>query len=101
MVPPSFCLALGPRGSGGRPSRLLARLDESGTGALGIPCSRRVVPSGEEAVCAICQMEYEDGETLMLLTCSHTFHEACVGRWFEQKSTCPVCQHDLRQSLRR
>ncbi|CAI5989282.1 unnamed protein product [Closterium sp. NIES-64] len=35
-----------------------------------------------EDMCAICQLEYEEGEELMLLPpCHHSYHEACVLQW--------------------
>ncbi|CAI7866594.1 unnamed protein product, partial [Closterium sp. NIES-54] len=35
-----------------------------------------------EDMCAICQLEYEEGEELLLLPpCHHSYHEACVLQW--------------------
>lgn len=45
----------------------------------------------EDALCAICCMEYTEGETLRILPCSHHFHQSCVDQWLMQKNTCPFC----------
>lgn len=56
---------------------------------------------GGDAECAICQIEYEEGDDLCILpACAHTFHFACVGRWLGEKTSCPVCMRDVRQDLR-
>ena len=53
-----------------------------------------------EASCAICMCDYEEGESLSLLPCSHTFHQECVSRWLCSKPHCPVCMRDVREDLR-
>ena len=53
-----------------------------------------------EAACAICQSEYEEGDELALLPCSHSYHKQCVATWLRDKPTCPACQRDVRQDLR-
>ena len=56
---------------------------------------------GDEATCVICQEEYKAGEQLSVLpACAHTFHEACVGRWLQDKASCPMCQRDVKGDLR-
>ena len=47
----------------------------------------------QEATCPVCLSEMEDGETVRVLpVCMHYFHDACVGEWLRENSTCPLCR---------
>jgi hypothetical protein len=52
--------------------------------------------SSAETRCAICLGDFEAGETLRRLPCLHVYHDECIGRYFETKHNCPVCQTDVR-----
>ena len=43
------------------------------------------------AECPVCACEFEDGEVVRKLPCSHAFHQECIDTWFEQSTTCPNC----------
>ncbi|XP_063813440.1 E3 ubiquitin-protein ligase RNF12-A-like [Pseudophryne corroboree] len=44
--------------------------------------------------CAICLMEYEEGEPVIVLSCSHRYHPSCISQWFATNLSCPVCRRE-------
>lgn len=58
----------------------------------------------DDTVCPICQEHDSFGEPRPTeqwrrLNCTHVFHTACIGVWFERDSHCPVCRWDIRQRV--
>lgn len=53
------------------------------------------IPNPDDAVCAICLSQYEDGEELRSLWCSHHFHKECVDEWLRLNRKCPLCKRDV------
>lgn len=46
--------------------------------------------------CAICQFEYEFGDQIISLPCTHCFHNHCGAEWLLNHSKlCPICKHDV------
>lgn len=46
--------------------------------------------------CPICLDEFETGEQVCRIACSHQFHEGCLSAWFEKSHTCPLCMQHYR-----
>ena len=45
--------------------------------------------------CTICLAEFEKGELIKKLPCSHILHRDCFKQWFSVDHRCPVCRLDL------
>lgn len=42
--------------------------------------------------CVVCQMEFEEGESLVILRlCNHSYHSECITKWLQTKKVCPIC----------
>jgi len=50
------------------------------------------------AGCAICIENFEDGDDLGVMPCSHSFHEGCIAKWLACSRLCPCCRHALPAS---
>ncbi|TVU26925.1 hypothetical protein EJB05_29498, partial [Eragrostis curvula] len=49
--------------------------------------------------CAIClDEEFEEGQELSVMPCSHAFHTQCINAWLGQSNMCPLCRHALPTS---
>lgn len=50
---------------------------------------------GSQTECAICMVEYEQGDILRLYPCHHAFHKACGDQWAVMNKACAVCRCDV------
>ncbi|KAG9141896.1 hypothetical protein Leryth_009267 [Lithospermum erythrorhizon] len=53
---------------------------------------------GSSDPCVICRCDYEDGETLTVLSCKHSYHSECVNNWLLQNKVCPICNAEVSTS---
>jgi hypothetical protein len=61
-----------------------------------IPYTEGVFGDEKDACCAICLVEFDDGDELRKLPCNHKqFHAECVDRWLAKAGRCPLCVGDV------
>ncbi|THU66921.1 hypothetical protein C4D60_Mb05t19270 [Musa balbisiana] len=48
--------------------------------------------ASEQADCAVCLEDFQEGDMLVHLPCAHRFHWNCVLPWLESSSHCPCCR---------
>jgi len=51
----------------------------------------------DDALCAICLSNYEQGDDLHAYPCRHHYHVACSEDWLRLNATCPSCRWDLKR----
>lgn len=50
----------------------------------------------EEQVCAVCLEEFETGQHVRSLACSHLYHKSCIDPWLQSSSNCcPLCKREV------
>ncbi|XP_058774966.1 E3 ubiquitin ligase BIG BROTHER-related-like isoform X2 [Vicia villosa] len=53
---------------------------------------------GSNDSCVICRVDYEDDESLTLLSCKHLYHPECINNWLKINKVCPVCSTEVSAS---
>ncbi|XP_058082069.1 E3 ubiquitin ligase BIG BROTHER-related-like [Magnolia sinica] len=48
--------------------------------------------------CVICQIDYEEGESLVVLPCKHPYHSECINKWLQINRVCPICGKEVASS---
>ncbi|KAJ7954583.1 E3 ubiquitin ligase BIG BROTHER-related [Quillaja saponaria] len=54
--------------------------------------------NGSNDSCVICRLDYEDGETLTVLSCKHSYHSECINNWLKINKVCPICSVEVSTS---
>lgn len=51
---------------------------------------------GQCTECYICLIDYEEGDHIRVLPCSHEFHMSCVDKWLKEvHRVCPLCRGNV------
>jgi E3 ubiquitin-protein ligase RNF115/126 len=45
--------------------------------------------------CSVCMDDVHIGDEVVMLPCSHWFHEACASAWLGEHNTCPICRKGI------
>jgi E3 ubiquitin-protein ligase RNF115/126 len=48
-----------------------------------------------KAECSVCMDDVLLGEEVVVLPCTHWFHETCAGLWLSEHNTCPICRKGI------
>mmetsp|Transcript_35743 Transcript_35743/g.69432 ORF Transcript_35743/g.69432 Transcript_35743/m.69432 type:complete len:190 (+) Transcript_35743:93-662(+) len=51
-------------------------------------------------MCAVCREDFQCGDKLTSLACTHHFHDSCLRPWLRLHNTCPKCRYPLLTSDR-
>ncbi|XP_022139135.1 E3 ubiquitin ligase BIG BROTHER-related [Momordica charantia] len=51
--------------------------------------------TGSNDSCVICRLDFEDDETLTVLSCKHSYHSECINNWLKINKVCPVCSAEV------
>lgn len=49
----------------------------------------------EQEQCTICRCEFENGDRVKGLPCSHVFHPDCIIQWLKVSKMCPICNQEV------
>ena len=50
----------------------------------------------EEEQCAVCRMEFDDGDVVQCLpACGHVYHPDCLAPWLAENKNCPICKTEI------
>ena len=54
------------------------------------------LPSDKKS-CIICLIDMKINDKIIILPCTHSFHEKCIIEWLKKKSTCPLCKEKVNK----
>ncbi|KAK0393067.1 hypothetical protein QR680_000040 [Steinernema hermaphroditum] len=49
--------------------------------------------------CAICMVEFENGDPIRYLPCLHSYHVSCIDDWLLRSFTCPSCLEPVDSAI--
>uniref|UniRef100_A0A0D9XG23 RING-type domain-containing protein n=1 Tax=Leersia perrieri TaxID=77586 RepID=A0A0D9XG23_9ORYZ len=58
----------------------------------------QAVEDGNTEQCVICRVEFEDGDSLVALSCKHSYHPECINQWLQINKVCPMCSAEVSTS---
>ena len=50
-----------------------------------------------EDKCIVCQYDFKELETIVVLPCKHCFHFPCIKPWITNQHHCPLCKKNIRK----
>ena len=68
-------------------------------GSNGKFCKLERKCSVNDAMCQVCLCNYDDGDEVITMPCTHCFHSDCVSTWLKDHSTCPICKMEIEEAL--
>jgi hypothetical protein len=45
--------------------------------------------------CSICLENYKKDDMIIILACTHNFHESCLKEWSQNNNSCPHCRENI------
>jgi len=72
-------------------------LSEFWKATTGIVTQGFILKLSAEDFCCVCWEEFEIGNEIAKLECSHVIHKQCAIDWFSESATCPTCRVPLKK----
>ncbi|XP_039121823.1 E3 ubiquitin ligase BIG BROTHER-related-like [Dioscorea cayenensis subsp. rotundata] len=57
--------------------------------------SYKSAENGSTDQCVICLLNFEDGDSLVSLSCEHLYHRDCIRKWLLTNKVCPICNAEV------
>ncbi|KAH8597290.1 hypothetical protein B0O99DRAFT_508561, partial [Bisporella sp. PMI_857] len=60
--------------------------------------NEKMLPEGK-GECTVCMDDVHIGDEVVVLPCTHWFHEACASAWLREHNTCPICRKGIDEDV--